>query len=218
MALVATLALLLGFYARSYFPGWNSGGGHANQHGLAIYAPGTPEASNAPSDSPAADTSDQVLVDVAVPAELFANSQPDGDRLSFWFTQAVVPANTTDTWAANLRTGYPGVEMQYILDGTITVTIEGSVQVIRADSAGTTEQPIAGTDIVLGPATPLSIVSHQPSFWNDWKVTGQTPGWISWPKVSGQPIRQNRGTTMPTFIPTAKDRYRTGHPQIKALK
>jgi hypothetical protein len=115
--------------------------------------------------SPEAKATDEILVEITVPAEAFVNPKPGGDQLSFYFQQITTPANTTGTWETDARADYPGIEVEYLLEGTITVTAEGPVQVLRAEGDGTPEDAPAGTAIELGPGEAVVHRLEQPSVW-----------------------------------------------------
>jgi hypothetical protein len=162
LAGVVMLALVLGLVLDAYGRTWFTDNGTSGPGGTAILAPDTPEA---------ADPTDQVLVEALLTADFFANSQPDGDALSFWLAKSVVPANTTDPWEATLREGYPGLELQFVLDGSISVTAADPVKVIRSGSDGTAEEIEAGTAITLDMGDALIHRTDQSSVW----TTGDAP-------------------------------------------
>jgi hypothetical protein len=135
------------------------------RHGASAgaFSPGTPSSDTG--------LTDRVLVDVTVPADAFVNPIPGGDRLSLFFTHSIIPPNTTSTWETTLRAEHPGPEIEYILEGSVSLTSEGSAQITRAEGDGTSEEAPAGTPIELGSG---DVVIHRVEHQSTW-VSGDAP-------------------------------------------
>jgi hypothetical protein len=77
---------------------------------------------------------------------------PEGDRLKFEIWHATIEPDVDVTMAAEPFTGGAGTRIEHVVAGTLTLRVEGALQVVRADAKGTpgpVEEITPGTDVVL---------------------------------------------------------------------
>ena len=108
-----------------------------------------------PASTPGVTVEEELLV-VALPAEMLLHGAED----IFALVDYTIPPDTEGTWAPPQpdsgcpEATCPGVELAYVLEGGMTVTAAGPVQVVRA-GRGEAEPIPAGTAILLGPGDAL---------------------------------------------------------------
>ena len=133
---ILVLALVAGLFASGSLPEtWRS----AEPPALPALLVATPLP--APAGTTAA-----TLLDLALPADLL----PRGERVSSIFEFATSPAGSTGSWLAANSAGQPGLRVQHLLEGEITVRAEEASQLVRA--GGTTPEEVAANiEVTLGP-------------------------------------------------------------------
>jgi hypothetical protein len=98
-------------------------------------------------------TAEEELLAVALSPEAL----PHGDDATFGLVHYTIPAGAAGTWpppqpaAGCPEAGCLGVDLAYVLEGDLTVTATGPVQVVRSDGRGAAEPIPAGTALTLGP-------------------------------------------------------------------
>ena len=98
-------------------------------------------------------TAEEELLAVALPAEAL----PHAGRVILGLLHYTIPPTAEGTWPpAQPATvcpdaGCPGMELAYVLEGSVTVTAASPLQVVRGDGRGEAEPIPAGTELTLGP-------------------------------------------------------------------
>ena len=135
-AAILVLALAAGLFASGSLPEtWRS----AEPPALPALLVATPLPATA-------GTTAATLLDLTLPADLL----PRGDRVSSIFEFATSPAGSTGSWLAVNSAGQPGLRVQHLLEGEITVRAEGASLFVPAGGAAP-EDVAADTEITLGP-------------------------------------------------------------------
>lgn len=138
----ATAALLVLVLVVSLFAAGplRPGRGPAEPAGLpaVIEAPATP--------SPGAAT-EETLVEAMIPAELF----PEGEHITSEAAHLTMPPGSSGAWKGSERVDWPGLRVQHVLSGAITIRSEADAQVLRAGGGSAMEDVPGGTEIVLEP-------------------------------------------------------------------
>jgi len=143
--LAAALMIFVLGAAVSQF-GWVGDTDRSGSRGLAIVAPATP--------APDADPTEQTLVKVPVPANLLPADSP----VAVGMAQVTIPRSTTQQ-SPDEASENPGVLATYILDGTVMVASDETMQLIAAGGTVGLEEVPPGTEITLSAGDTL--VTHK---------------------------------------------------------
>ena len=160
LAAAAVLLIALGGIAIAYRYGGES---DPSRGGPAIFAPASP--------SPETESTDKLLVEITAPAGTFMSPAQSDNRLTIAVNVTSIPAASSGTWLPSILTEASGEELNSVVSGTLTVTPDGPVQVVRASSSGKVEDMAAGSAIELGPGDTLV---HPIEMQATWK-TGDAP-------------------------------------------
>jgi hypothetical protein len=163
-AAIVLLALGLGY--RAFGPGGE------DRSSTSIPAAVAPAATPAP---------DETLIEVVLPAELL----PHGDAITGSLHDSTIAANSTAVWTTELAACCQGVRIDYLLSGSLMVSADGPVQVIRAGS-GSLETIAAETDIALEPGDAM-IFSNQTAaeYTNAWANQAELLTWVLFDSTTG---------------------------------
>jgi hypothetical protein len=121
----------------------------------------TPERANqlpaivtSPVPSPATPAPDGASADEALLAvELPADALPRTDQVSAGLSVVELPPGHEAAWSASAAAAYPGLRVEYLLEGTYAVRPETAVRVVRADGAD--EAVPGGAEVLLAPGDAL---------------------------------------------------------------
>lgn len=130
----------------------NDPGSLAN--GPAIHAPGTP--------SPEAESTDQVLVEVDLPADTF----PPGETVSAALGRLTLPVGEF-SYPAGEGASNPGVKASHVLEGTVSIVSGETMQVISGGNNGRAADVPAGATIVLSPGDTLLTRKSDAEVWTN---------------------------------------------------
>ena len=111
------------------------------------------------------DQSEETLVELSFPPEAFGSPNPGNNQLSLDLQYVTIAANVTGIWDMEFRPDYQGQAIEYVLEGTVTVTSNEPVQVIRDGNDSEPETPPIGSEVVLGPGDALVHRFEHNSIW-----------------------------------------------------
>jgi hypothetical protein len=116
---------------------------------------------------------DRTLVAFPLPADVF----PDGGMSTVGVRHFTIPANTESSWSGTSGELSPGMWGDYVLAGTLTMTSEQPVEIIRGAGSGNLETVPAGTPITLAAS---DTVIHRTQHGKSWRAGPEPVEIISW--------------------------------------
>ena len=149
VAVAALLLTMIGAAAAVRVTSWGDSP-EPSKGGLAVFAPASP--------SPAA-TGDETLLEVTLPADVV----PVGRLGSMLLARDTIPANSVTTrerWEC-----CPGAKLYLILDGEVSVTSDGVMQVMRHDRPGEIQTMANGGSADLGPGDAVAVRNEDNQSW-----------------------------------------------------
>jgi hypothetical protein len=149
LAVAALLLTMIGAAAAVRFTSWGDSP-EPSKGGPAIFAPASP--------SPEA-AGEEILLEVTLPADVV----PAGMLGSMLLSRDTIPANSVTT-----RTSWeccPGAKIFLILDGSVSVTSDGTMQIFRHDRPGEIETMANGSEADLGPGDAVAMRNEASQTW-----------------------------------------------------